>query len=916
MANTIEYGLKFNTKDLEKVIKLSKEANKIASQNIEANKKAAEKYSFYEKEMLMLKKQNLMMAKRLTKDNLKEMEVLYKQYYTRIKGLDKQSADDLTRQQIENIKKRQGLTSNIANVPLRVAKYIGTATVTYGTLAAVRRGVNATMEYDQALKNTYAALGNVTEAEKKQIMEITKNYQLTQKYGKNYAEIAQAMEVLAKAGLDLNSSMQLLEPSLGVAAVSGMKVDESAQILTETLQGLGKPLSEATKLANLLAEGAMASTVDIKDLAESMKIAGPTGRAFGMSMEDIVRWMSAMGTTGLKGRNAANAMARDLLRITKESDKFAKVGINVFDPTTKKLRSFIDILKDVANANLDITEKQKLLGIYAFKSNEQIMAAIPRYEQMAQSIGKNNKALEDMVNTVETGLVKSLTRLKNTWDNIFISQGWIAKSLEGILNLTEAILRNVSRLPDYLGKKIGDMFFSEEELKYIEERKKAIAEKEKQDRDYLSFESSLSGMSKERLIAERELLRTELNKRLQIFNEYTKGVNESTAGPGFAKKRDAYFGGIQDIQRKISRASLEISLFKNNPSVLADGTGGGGAKKPTTDSIDAFMRKMKRMQDEAQNAEISSLTKHLQDIQDLYEQHLQELSQKNLTRADEEKALDAAELTRQDQIFAAYEKQAQENIKKENEDFKNGKENELKLIEEFNDLRLEYDLEYQLQQLQKRELELQGTLLNEQAKFAIREEYAQKTQDLLAAQYEKEHQLSVAFWGSMQSGQQALVNSLIDMDMTGKERREQIWTAFRDFFIRTLAEMLIKYIAFSLITNLVTGGFGSKFGSFLGNMFGVNASFGGGPSTGDIFSGGARFGVGGFNIPSSIPSGTGNREIADRLYNIERRIATGNAQTVSAIENNRPVVSGKFIGEPEIYTMAEVGRKKIKLITT
>jgi hypothetical protein len=138
----------------------------------------------------------------------------------------------------------------------------------------------------------------------------------------------------------------------------------------------------------------------------------------------------------------------------------------------------------------------------------------------------------------------------------------------------------------------------------------------------------------------------------------------------------------------------------------------------------------------------------------------------------------------------------------------------------------------------------------------------------------------------------------------------------KNSFIQAIAEMAIKWLMFQAITAGLFGGFKSGLGSFVGKLFGINTESFGGTGGKVGLEGVGNFDLGNKDFFSSTGgrSSNGTVQIIERLANIERRIASGNADIVGTIKDNRPIVEGKFISEPEIYTMSKRGEKKAKLI--
>jgi len=889
------------------------------------------KTAFAEKELVNLKKQSLMMNKKLTKSHLSELEGLYKHYYTNIKHLDQKAADQLTKQQIDNIKQRQKINSNITNVPVRVAKYLATSTLVYQGLGALKTGRDAIIDYDQALNDTYMAIGKVTEADKELLKTITQNSEYTQKYGKSFVELAKSMEVLIKAGFNVSESTAILEPSLQLAAAGGMELEEAAKALTQSLRNMGRPMGDAQEMADLLASAAAGSAIDVKDLITSLQGAGAVAKNFGTNSKELITWLGAMGNVGLKGKEAGNAFNRVWLRLTKLTPQVEKLyalkGIKLYDDADK-LRKFTDIINDVANASISLQDKQKLLGIHALKSADQIMSALPSYSQLAVVMENVSGSAEKMAGMKMEGLQSEIDKMKGTWDNIFVTQNGItesmrlmAKYLTGALEtfannpaLTKAILTLGAGGSAALftpggaiakaaagGFAAGGMLatvWDSDSDKVKDAMAKLAKEKTKTEAEAKVFrerEEDLKAMTLD-----------DLKEELKLLSQKSKLIEKDAIF--YKKKADEQTAWIYKNQEQLTVANQE-STWKDIEKLDAKSAGKRNELTPISLEINAVRAligqfEQKSLMDDGGN----KTPKNQKELKDRYKSPIlqfRKLEQEPAMQTLPKYLADIAKVELD--AFEKKEKQKQE------------------LMET-------YDTFTQLQKLSQQEQELLLLADSEEAKYSIRVEYAEKTGELLSTQYEKEHQITSAFWQSVKAGQQSFTNSLIDMDMTGKERREAIWTSFRDFFLKAIIDMAIKYMIFAAITNLIPGGFEGGLGGMIGKIFGVGA---GSFSLDDavvadgkvypyrkddlVMIGTNLDNRSGATLPTqSMVNGGGskndNSSMVSAINSLRLAVARSDANNVKAITDNTPVVQGTMMDNVKIYKASEIGKRKANFI--
>lgn len=461
--NQIDYGLKFEIKELEKIKLQAKAIDKYfdsianSTKFKSLSKTIQEMNTLFKNQEAILgmvnNKRDLEIKKQRELINLQQQRKKLEQEILNIAGKTPKSGGTNQRSNNGNGNNNQFDMFAPAKVAKRVAGYIGMSTAVYGSLAALRAGRDAIIDYDQALNNIYVAMKNVTEADKMMIKSITQNSEMTAKYGKDYVQLAESLEVLVKAGLKLNEANILLEPSLKLAAAGDMQLDEAARSLTQSLRNLGKPMAYANEMADALATGAAASAVDVKDLITSLEGVGAASKTFGMGAKETVAWIGALGNVGLKGREAANAISRMWLRITKPQaevrELLSKRGIELFSGTgnEKRLRTFDELMKDIANSSMSLAEKQKLLGVHAFKTGEQIQSAVSSYHNLAYEMERVNGESERMAKQKMEGLQGKIDIMKATWNDIFISQNGISNSMGAAVDKLTGLLKMMADNP-------------------------------------------------------------------------------------------------------------------------------------------------------------------------------------------------------------------------------------------------------------------------------------------------------------------------------------------------------------------------------------------------------------------------------------------------------------------------------------
>jgi TP901 family phage tail tape measure protein len=829
MANTISYGLEFKVKDLDMVAKKAKELD--ASFAKIANSTGFKNLNKQLQEMNKLFANTDSMQKMLinnTKNETTQQSNLNKQLQQRAK-YERDIADQIKRQggggsptprnSSGSGSSRTGNGKNpreaVTNPAIRAGKYLVTATAFYQGLGALKTGRDAIIDYDQALNDTYMAIGKVTTADKELLKTITQNSEYTQKYGKSFVDLAKSMEVLIKAGFNVSESTAILEPSLQLAAAGGMELEDAAKALTQSLRNMGRPMGDAQEMADLLASAAAGSAIDVKDLITSLQGAGAVAKNFGTNSKELITWLGAMGNVGLKGKEAGNAFNRVWLRLTKLTPQVEKLyalkGIKLYDDADK-LRKFTDIINDVANASISLQDKQKLLGIHALKSADQIMSALPSYSQLAVVMENVSGSAEKMAGMKMEGLQSEIDKMKGTWDNIFVTQNGItesmrlmAKYLTGALEtfannpaLTKAVLTlgagGVTALftPGGVvtkaaagGFAAGGMLatiWDSDSDKVKDAMAKLAKEKAKTEAEAKVFrerEEDLKAMTLD-----------DLKEELKLLNQKSKLIEKDAIF--YKQKADEQTAWIYKNQEQLTVANQE-STWKDIDKLDAKSAGKRNELTPISLEINAVRALIGQFnQKSLMNDGGGKATKDNSRAERL--KWLTALSKQNLD--DEKKAI--KEL---DDISKQREDERADRLKYLGDLSKQNLEDEKKAIEEINDLflkREEVRKKYQgvggkLNDLQtEMNEELALAVGNEELQTNIKKEYAQQRIDIAADAWAKEHEFAMAAFDGIKAGSSSLGSALSDDLQISKEESEQIWNSMKSTAINAFAEILIQ----------------------------------------------------------------------------------------------------------------------------
>lgn len=226
-----------------------------------------------------------------------------------------------------------GMGQSLAGVGLAVA----------GPLAGAARVFSS---YEDAMASLRAA-ANPTADDLARITEAVDR--VGRATGRGPAEVAAAMTQLLKAGMSVEGVLGgAAEAALQFARVAEMDAAEVAIVLTDAINVFGV---DATTAVNALSKAADASSVSIRNIAESFSQAGAVAAQAGLSIDEAANAIAILGQNGVKGSDAGTSLRTMLLRLQTGVESAGEVmdalGINVrnADGSMKDMRGIIGELQ-------------------------------------------------------------------------------------------------------------------------------------------------------------------------------------------------------------------------------------------------------------------------------------------------------------------------------------------------------------------------------------------------------------------------------------------------------------------------------------------------------------------------------------------------------------------------------------------
>lgn len=309
-----------------------------------------------------------------------------------------------------------------------IKKGMLTATgVMAGALAAV--GVSAVKtgaEFDKAMSQVAATMGTTTD-EIENLRDFAKEMGSTTQFSATQA--AEALNYMALAGYDAETSMKMLPNVLNLASAGTMDLATASDMVTDAQSALGLSLDETTELVDKMAQTASKSNTSVSQLGDAMLTIGGTAKSLKGGTTELSAALGILADNGIKGAEGGTALRNVLLGI--QGDKFEKtfgeLGVSAYD-AQGNLRPLKDILADMDSVMEGMTsqEKTQLINKTFNRQDLKTVNALlgttkDRWDELTDSIDNAQGAAQKMADTQLDNLEGDVTKLKSAWEGFQIN---------------------------------------------------------------------------------------------------------------------------------------------------------------------------------------------------------------------------------------------------------------------------------------------------------------------------------------------------------------------------------------------------------------------------------------------------------------------------------------------------------------
>lgn len=312
-----------------------------------------------------------------------------------------------------------------------------------GALGQLKDGVVGTIGTFATFEQTMSGVGAVSNATGSQMQQLSalaiKLGQDTTLSGVGATDAARAMEELAKGGVSVADMMGnvsgqggAVRGALLLASAGGIDFAAAATIAANAMTTFKLTGADVPHIADLFANAANKSSLEVTDLGESMKYIGPVAAGMGLSIDEVTAGLAELGAQGIKGSEAGTGLRTMLVDLAKPTKAMQGVlteyNLQMFT-SEGHMKSLSAIAGELHTKLGGLTDQQRLNALATLFGKEALSSAEIIYEQGAAGIDKWTTAVDQSGAAAAVGaarnnnLAGSVTQLKDSIETAAIGIG-------------------------------------------------------------------------------------------------------------------------------------------------------------------------------------------------------------------------------------------------------------------------------------------------------------------------------------------------------------------------------------------------------------------------------------------------------------------------------------------------------------
>lgn len=319
-----------------------------------------------------------------------------------------------------------GFGSVIGGVGKVVAGAVAAGTAAVGAFAA--SSIEAGKSFDSSMSQVAATMGTTVD----QIGELR---DFAQEMGSTTSfsatEAADALNYMALAGYDAETSMSMLPNVLNLAAAGDIALADASDMVTDAQTALGLSIDETGTMVDQMAKAASKSNTSVAQLGDAFLTVGANARNIKGGTQELSTVLGVLADNGIKGSEAGTHLRNIMLALNPTTDKAAaaweELGVQAYDAdgNMRDLPTIFQELNDAMDGWSDQDRTEMLSAMFNKTDLASINALLgttgDRYNELSAAIGNADGAAQAMADTQLDNLEGDITLFKSALEGAQIA---------------------------------------------------------------------------------------------------------------------------------------------------------------------------------------------------------------------------------------------------------------------------------------------------------------------------------------------------------------------------------------------------------------------------------------------------------------------------------------------------------------
>ena len=346
----------------------------------------------------------------------------------------------------------------------------GVSKLTRGISDFAKASIEAGMDFDSAMAQVAATMGTTVD-------DIQDLRGFAQEMGSTTAfsatQAAEALNYMALAGYDAETSMAMLPNVLNLAAAGNIDLAYASDMVTDAQSALGLSLEETTDMVDQMAAASSRSNTSVSQLGEAILTIGATARSVRGGTTRLTTILGALADNGIKGAEGGTHLRNIILSLQNPTSDAAAImedlNVQIYD-ADGNMNDLVEIIADLQEGLGEMDDASRdaaISGIFNKADLASVNALLnttqERFDELTDAIDDAHGAAERMADTQLDNLAGSITLYQSALEGLRIQisdavtpalqtmVGWATDGLTWLTNImtpATATEQAVARIQD------------------------------------------------------------------------------------------------------------------------------------------------------------------------------------------------------------------------------------------------------------------------------------------------------------------------------------------------------------------------------------------------------------------------------------------------------------------------------------